>query len=65
MNSDAFDQTQILTPYQKYRRRDAIRLLEWEAQMVDQNIGGYARDETQKRMVIFVTLENGETFKST
>lgn len=52
---------QPLTLYQKYRRRDVLRVLNWKKQMVDQNIGGYTRNDDH--FVIFVTLEKGEDFK--
>lgn len=49
------------TLYEKYKRRDVLRLLNWEKQMVDQNIGGYTRNDSH--FVIFVTLEKGDDFK--
>lgn len=49
------------TIYQKYRRRDTLRLLNWSEQMVNQNIGGYVYNETD--FIIFVTLEKGENFQ--
>lgn len=52
-----------LTLYRKYRRRDVLRLLNWEEMMVEQNIGGYTYKEAYKKFVIFVTLEKGENFK--
>ncbi|MCZ0717622.1 DEAD/DEAH box helicase [Aerococcus kribbianus] len=61
-NNQDYQSDHLLSLYQKYRRRDVLRLLGWDKQMVDQNIGGYARDERLKRFVIFVTLEKGEDF---
>lgn len=58
--SESFDTVQSLTRYEKYRRRDAIRMLNWETQIVDQNIGGYIRAEG--KFVIFITLKKGESF---
>lgn len=52
-----------LTLYQKYRRRDVLRLLNWEEMMVEQNIGGYTYKEEYRQFVIFVTLEKGDDFK--
>ena len=52
-----------LTIYRKYRRRDVLRLLNWEQMMVEQNIGGYTYKEEYKKFVIFVTLEKGDDFK--
>ncbi|MGX7394534.1 DUF3427 domain-containing protein [Carnobacterium mobile] len=49
-----------LTRYQKYKRKDVLRLLNWDKQMIDQNIGGYTASKGE--FVIFVTLRKGETF---
>ncbi|MFL2028440.1 DUF3427 domain-containing protein [Loigolactobacillus zhaoyuanensis] len=59
--SEQFSQTEALTRYAKYRRRDVLRLLNWSEQMVDQNIGGYVAKDG--KFVIFVTLEKGTDFK--
>ncbi|MFC6171851.1 DUF3427 domain-containing protein [Loigolactobacillus jiayinensis] len=65
--SKQFSKTEPLTRYEyqrrdaKYRRRDALRLLNWPEQMVDQNIGGYVAKDG--KFVIFVTLEKGTDFK--
>ncbi|MFC0362738.1 DEAD/DEAH box helicase [Enterococcus canintestini] len=56
-----FDDTAFLTRYAKYRRRDVLRSLNWNEQMVDQNIGGYVQKDGQ--FIIFVTLEKGDNFK--
>lgn len=60
--NDDYNHSTTLTLYQKYGRRDALRLLLWETQMVDQNIGGYAYDKNRKVFTIFVTLDKGENF---
>lgn len=60
--SEPYDQSQPLTRYQKYYRRDTLRLLNFENQMVDLNIGGYTYDGERKIFIIFVTLEKGEDF---
>lgn len=59
--TDNFDTEQALTRYAKYRRRDVLRMLNWQEQMVDQNIGGYTYKDG--KFIIFVTLEKGENFK--
>lgn len=59
--SEEFTPENPLTYYAKYRRRDVLRMLNWEEQMVDQNIGGYTYKEGN--FVIFVTLQKGEEFK--
>ncbi|MFL2077591.1 DUF3427 domain-containing protein [Marinilactibacillus psychrotolerans] len=60
LKSKQFDQTTPLTRFQKYRRKDVIRLLNWEKQMINQNIGGYT--DFKDQFVIFVTLEKGDDF---
>lgn len=60
MKSEAFISESPLTRYQKYKRKDVLRLLNWERQMVDQNIGGYTAKDGE--FVIFITLEKGENF---
>lgn len=59
--NQAFNKHTLLTRYQKYRRRDVLRLLGWHEQMVDQNIGGYTYKNG--KFAIFVTLEKGRDFK--
>lgn len=56
-----FKKDTALTLYKKYKRKDALRLLNWQEQMVDQNIGGYTYKDAH--FVIFVTLDKGEDFK--
>lgn len=60
VRSKSFNDHEPLTTYQKYKRKDVLRLLNWKEQMVDQNIGGYTSAEGE--FVIFVTLEKGEDF---
>jgi len=50
-----------LTRYEKYRKRDVLRMLNWEEQMVDLNIGGYTYKDG--KFVIFITLEKDDNFK--
>ncbi|MGM0214091.1 DUF3427 domain-containing protein [Enterococcus sp. AZ109] len=59
--SESFAPDQPLTRYAKYRRRDVLRMLQWQEQMVDQNIGGYTYKDG--KFVIFITLQKGEDFK--
>lgn len=60
-NHEKFDDQKIFTRHEKYRRRDTLRLLGWDKQMVDQNIGGYTYRNGS--FVIFVTLDKGEDFQ--
>lgn len=60
-NHEKFDDQEIFTRHEKYRRRDTLRLLGWEKQVVNQNIGGYTYNE--ENFVIFVTLDKGEDFQ--
>lgn len=61
-NSLSYNSNEPLTLYKKYRRRDVLRLLNWEEQVVDQNIGGYKYDKRYKKFAIFVTLEKSDDF---
>ncbi|MBT2731993.1 DEAD/DEAH box helicase [Carnobacterium sp. ISL-102] len=60
LKSTSYNSSEPLTRYQKYKRKDVLRLLNWEKQMVDQNIGGYTASKGE--FVIFVTLKKGENF---
>lgn len=60
IKSNSFEQSKPLTRFQKYRRKDVIRLLNWKQQMINQNIGGYT--DYKDQFVIFVTLEKGDDF---
>lgn len=60
LKSEAYSPLAPLTRYQKYKRKDVLRLLNWDKQMVDQNIGGYTASKGE--FVIFVTLKKGENF---
>lgn len=55
-----YDSHAIFTPYQKYRRKDAIRLLNWEKEQNPQNVGGYIYKDN--KFIIFVTLDKGDDF---
>ncbi|MCC5893917.1 MAG: DEAD/DEAH box helicase [Alkalibacterium sp.] len=60
LKTEGFNTSTALTRYQKYKRKDVLRLLNWEEQMVDQNIGGYTAKNGE--FVIFITLQKGEDF---
>ncbi|SFC49960.1 PLD-like domain-containing protein [Alkalibacterium subtropicum] len=60
LNAKEYDPEKPLTLYQKYKRREVLKLLNWKEQMVDQNIGGYTANDGE--FVIFVTLEKGASF---
>ncbi|WP_368645554.1 DEAD/DEAH box helicase [Alkalibacterium putridalgicola] len=60
LNTEEFETDKPLTLYQKYKRKDVLRLLNWEKQMNAQIVGGYIAKDGE--FVIFVTLEKGETF---
>ena len=60
LKSKEYASNEQLTRYQKYKRKDVLRLLNWEKQMVDQNVGGYTSNKDE--FVIFVTLKKGENF---
>lgn len=60
LKSKEYASNEPLTRYQKYKRKDVLRLLNWEKQMVDQNVGGYTSSKDE--FVIFVTLKKGENF---
>lgn len=60
LKSKVYSSTEPLTRYQKYKRKDVLRLLNWDKQLVDQNVGGYTSSKDE--FVIFVTLKKGETF---
>ncbi|RPA65444.1 DUF3427 domain-containing protein [Aerococcus agrisoli] len=60
--SESYNHQQALTIYQKYSRREALRFLQWQDQMVDLNIGGYVLDKERKVFTIFVTIDKGDDF---
>ncbi|TVP89888.1 DUF3427 domain-containing protein [Alkalibacterium sp.] len=61
IKSEGYSHSVPLTRYKKYKRKDVLRLLKWEQQMVDQNIGGYTAKDGE--FVIFITLEKGDDFE--
>ncbi|ALV22811.1 DUF3427 domain-containing protein [Carnobacterium antarcticum] len=60
LKSVNYSSKEPLTRYQKYKRKDVLRLLNWDQQMVDQNVGGYTASKGE--FVIFVTLKKGDNF---
>lgn len=60
LKSEAYSTSEPLTRYQKYKRKEVLRLLNWDKQMVDQNISGYTASKGE--FVIFITLEKGNNF---
>ncbi|CAH0417193.1 DEAD/DEAH box helicase [Periweissella fabaria] len=49
------------TLYQKYRRKDVVRLLNWASDLPSIDIGGYKYDVATQTLPIFITLEkNGQ-----
>lgn len=50
-----------LTLYQKYRRKDVVRVLNWQSDLPSIDIGGYRYDEVTQTLPIFVTVQkNGK-----
>lgn len=49
-----------LTLYQKYTYEDVCRLLEWDQNVVAQNIGGYFYDENTKTFPVFINYDKHE-----
>lgn len=56
-----FTKESDLTPFQKYERKDAIRLTNWSKEQNLLNVGGYIYNEND--FLIFVTLDKGDDFK--
>ncbi|WEG73080.1 DEAD/DEAH box helicase [Vagococcus intermedius] len=60
IKNEKYNQSLPLTLHDKYTRKEVLKLLEWEEEMVPLNIGGYTYKEGQ--FVIFVTLQKGSGF---
>lgn len=56
---DAFDHTSLVL-YQKYTYEDVCRLLEWDANVSGQNIGGYKYDAKTNTFPVFINYEKGD-----
>lgn len=60
LKSTNYSSENKLTRYQKYKRKDVLRLLNWDKQMVDLNVGGYTASKGE--FVIFVELQKNDDF---
>lgn len=58
--SDELNNDQWLTLYQKYKRKDVVRVLNWANDLPGIDIGGYKYDERTNTLPIFITLEKNE-----
>lgn len=56
---------EILTIGQKYSRRDALKLLNFEKDNTPQNIGGYVVDKKAKACPIFITYHKSDEISET
>ncbi|CAH0416004.1 DEAD/DEAH box helicase [Periweissella fabaria] len=52
-----YDLTQRFQIGEKYYRKDAIRLLNWEKEQTGQNVGGYIKSKNNRFLPMFVNLE--------
>lgn len=59
--SKKYDLTKPLNLYEKYRRKDALRMLNMDFKQNEQGIGGYTF--SNQHFAIFVTLDKGKDFK--
>ncbi|MCM0598687.1 DUF3427 domain-containing protein [Periweissella fabalis] len=57
MISASNDRQNQFTLYQKYRRKDVVRLLNWASDLPSIDIGGYKYDVPTQTLPIFVTVE--------
>lgn len=61
MISTSNDKQNQFTLYQKYRRKDVVRLLNWASDLPSIDIGGYKYDVPTQTLPIFITVEkNGQ-----
>lgn len=58
--SERFDNKKQLTLYQKYRRKDVVRNLNWQRDLPSIDIGGYKYDAATKTLPIFITLQKND-----
>lgn len=61
LKNATYDNKVPLTLYEKYSRKDVLKLTNWNQEMVSLNIGGYTYRDGE--FAIFVTLKKGEDFK--
>lgn len=62
--SNEYNKSERLGLYKKYRRKDALRVLNMEFKQNEQGIGGYTYTQSNKQFAIFVTLDKGKDFKA-
>lgn len=62
--SDKYKDTDLVL-YQKYSYEDVCRLLNWEVNVVSQNIGGYKYDEKTKTFPVFINYDKSEDISDT
>lgn len=60
--SQRYDITKPLNLYEKYRRKDVLRMLNMDFKQNEQGIGGYTY--SNHHFAIFVTLDKGKDFKA-
>jgi superfamily II DNA or RNA helicase/HKD family nuclease len=51
--------------WEKYTREDVARLLRWEKQPNNQNVGGYFHDKQTNTMPVFINYRKDETYSET
>ena len=49
----------------KYSRKDVFRILDWDKKPVEQNVGGYLRNEDNTICPVFLTYKKGEDIAAT
>ena len=62
--SERYKHTDLVL-YQKYTYEDVCRLLNWEQNVVAQNIGGYKYDEKTNTFPVFINYKKGENISDT
>ncbi|QBO36586.1 DUF3427 domain-containing protein [Periweissella cryptocerci] len=55
-----FNLQQQFTMYQRYSRKDVLRLLNWQHDLPSLDIGGYKYDEATNTLPIFITIDKSE-----
>lgn len=64
MKAKQYDWNQPVNLYKKYRRKDALRVLNMDFNQNEQGIGGYTYTPRNRQFVIFVTLDKGKEFRA-
>lgn len=54
---EGFESEHQLTLYQKYRRKDVVKNLNWQSDLPSIDIGGYKYDSKTKTLPVFITLQ--------